>query len=195
MNGGEQMEEREITAMFQARDEAAISCALEQYGPLCMTVAYNILGDRRDAEECVNDAMLKVWQAIPPARPSVFGAYLLTAVRRTALDRRRETLAERRGAGQIPAALDELSDCIPAPDDPAGILETRMLRDALNRFLRTLTPDARTAFVSRYWLCMNSGEIAERMKWSRARVKMSLSRTRSKLKAYLKKEGYSDERI
>ena len=195
MKGGEPMEDREITAMFQARDEAAISCAQEQYGALCMTVAYNILGDRRDAEECVNDAMLKVWQAIPPARPKVFGAYLLTAVRRTALDRRRESLAERRGSGQIPAALDELSECIPAPDDPVRSLDACLLRDALNRFLQTLTPDARTAFVSRYWLCLTAGEIAERMEWSRARVKMSLSRTRGKLKAFLKKEGYSDERI
>ena len=189
------MEDREITAMFQARDEAAISCATEQYGALCMTVAYNILGDRGDAEECVNDALLKVWQAIPPVTPRVFGAYLLTAVRRTALDRRRETLAERRGAGQIPAALDELSDCIPAPDDPERTLEARVLRDALNRFLQTLTPDARTAFVSRYWFCLTAGEIAERLQCSTARVKMSLSRTRKKLKAYLKKEGFSDERI
>ncbi|MCR5306474.1 MAG: RNA polymerase sigma factor [Oscillospiraceae bacterium] len=189
------MEDREITAMFQARDEAAISCAMEQYGALCLTVAYNILGNRGDAEECVNDALLRVWQAIPPARPQVFGAYLLTAVRHAALDRRRETLAERRGAGQIPAALDELSDCIPAPDDPERILDARALRDTLNRFLQTLTPDARTVFVSRYWLCLNAGEIAERMLWSGARVKMSLSRTRKKLKAYLKKEGFSDERI
>lgn len=189
------MEDREITAMFQARDEAAISCAMEQYGALCMTVSYNILGNRRDAEECVNDALLKVWQAIPPANPKVFGAYLLTAVRHASLDRRRETLAECRGAGQIPVALDEISDCIPAPDDPERSLDARALRSALNRFLQTLTPDARTVFVSRYWLCLNAGEIAEQMQCSTARVKMSLSRTRKKLKVYLKKEGYSDERI
>ena len=81
------MEDREIIAMFSARDEQAIKLTHEKYGPLCMTIAGNMLGNREDAEECVNDALMHLWNAIPPAVPQSLGAFLVTAVRNAARDR------------------------------------------------------------------------------------------------------------
>lgn len=182
------MEDREIIAMFQTRDEQAIKLTHEKYGPLCLTIAGNMLGNREDAEECVNDALMHLWNAIPPAVPQSLGAFLVTAVRNAARDRLSYTNAQRRGSGQLCAALDELSEIIPSSETPEQMIDSIAIRDAMKRFLPTLSPAARGIFLRRYWFCMDIREIAEDLDCSEGRVHMSLMRTRKKLKAYLKKE-------
>ena len=150
-----------------------------------MTVAYNILGNREDAEECVNDALMRLWQAIPPAEPVSLGAYLLTAVRNAARDRLTYQKAQRRGSGLLAESIEELSDCLPSADHPDRMIESIALRDALNRFLSALKPTARMIFLRRYWLCLSVKEVAAETGCSVSRVNMSLLRTRKKLKDFL----------
>ena len=182
------MEDAEIIRLYTQRDERAITETTAQYGALCMTVAYNMLGSREDAEECFNDALLNLWQAIPPAAPDSLGAYLVAAVRNAARNRLAYQKAQRRGGGQLTVAIDELSECIPAAERPDQIIDSIALRDAFRRFLPALKPAARVIFLQRYWLCLSPKEVAEKTGHSVGYVNMSLLRTRKKLKAFLEKE-------
>lgn len=182
------MEDAQILALFRQRDERALCELKTKYEALCMTVAYNILGNREDAEECFSDALLGLWNAIPPAAPDSLGAFLVTAVRNAARNRLAYSNAWRRGGGQLAVAIEELADCLPAAEHPDRLLDSIALRDALRRFLRTLSPAARAMFLRRYWLCMAVKEVAADTGCSVGRVNMSLMRTRKKLKAFLTKE-------
>ena len=183
------MDDSQIIALYQARDETALRETEAAYGALCRKIAYNITGSKEDAEECINDALLRLWNAIPPAVPENLGGYFVTAVRHIALNLREKALAERRGAGQIPAALEELSPYLPAPDSTEQACDSRALRDAILRFLAEQPEQARVCFVQRYWMCLTAAEIAAETGMHAAAVRMSLMRTRKKLKAYLEKEG------
>ena len=99
------MQEHEILTLFHARDEAAIRAVDEQLGGLCRSIARQILGTEEDAEECWNDVLLRLWNAIPPAKPSHLTAYVCTVTRNAALDRYDRSNAAKRGSSQIPALL------------------------------------------------------------------------------------------
>lgn len=184
------MNDREIIGLFLARDEQAIAQTLARYGETCRSMAMFMLGSQQDAEECVNDTMLKLWNAIPPANPEHFAAYLYTALRRTAMDRWEHQRAEKRGGSQIAAALDELNECVSAGDDVAAQLESRELTERINRFLGSLKKTDRNLFVARYYAMMPVGEIAERFGLSVSNVKVRLMRTRRALKKLLQKEAF-----
>ncbi|MBR5370893.1 MAG: sigma-70 family RNA polymerase sigma factor [Oscillospiraceae bacterium] len=182
------MDDAEIVRLFLRRSERALQETRNKYESLCMTVAYNMLGSREDAEECFYDALMCLWNAIPPAEPKSLGAYLVTAVRNAARDKLAYNSAKRRGGGQLDLAIDELANCIPAADHPDQMLDSIALRDAFRRFLTTLKPSARAVFLQRYWICLSINEIAAQTGYSVSRVNMSLMRTRKKLKEFLEKE-------
>ena len=182
------MDDAQIIRLYQQRSEQALQETKARYEALCMTVAYNMLGSREDAEECMNDALMCLWQAIPPAEPESLGAYLVTAVRNAAQDRLAYQNAQRRGSGQLSVAIDELADCLSSSEHPDRMLDSIALRDAFRRFLPTLKPAARMIFLRRYWLCLSAREVAAETGCSVSRVNMSLMRTRKKLKVFLEKE-------
>ena len=182
------MTDAEIIRLYQQRDEQAVQETKRQYESLCLTIAYNILGTREDAEECFDDALMHLWHAIPPAEPESLGAFLVTAVRNAARDRLAYANAKRRGGGQLTVAIDELKDCFQSPEHPDRMLDSIALRDAFRRFLPTLSPAARMIFLRRYWLCLTAKEVAAETGCSVGRVNMSLLRTRKKLKTFLEKE-------
>ena len=184
------MNDTQILELFAARDERAISAAKKQYENGCFKIALQILQRREDAEEAVNDMWLKVWDSIPPAKPEKLFAYLSTAVRNCSLDLLASRNAAKRGAGEYPAALEELSECLAGAENPEQQLDAKLLRDAIGTFLSGISADARTIFVERYTRLTPVNEIAEKFGISTAKVKVSLMRTRNKLKTYLKKEGW-----
>ena len=105
------MEDWEILDLFQQRSEQAILELSRKYGPLCMKLAYNILGNIGDAEECVNDTYLAAWNSIPPQRPSNLRLFLGKITRNLSLDRYRRLHADKRGGGELPGLLEELESC------------------------------------------------------------------------------------
>ena len=70
------MDDSKIIALFNERSEKAISAVSRKYGKLSLRIAENILKNKEDAEECVNDAYLVLWNKIPPESPSPLSAYL-----------------------------------------------------------------------------------------------------------------------
>lgn len=184
------MEDKDILALYRARSEDAVAATEEKYGGLCRSVAQNILPSGEDAEECVNDAWLSAWNSIPPQQPDNLSAYLARLTRNAALDRFRHEHAGKRGAGEVPAALDELEECIPGRGGVEEALDARDLTAAIEKFLRAQPPLQRNMFLRRYWYLCPVGEIARDWGMTRSRAASILHRTRSALKRYLEQEGF-----
>ena len=181
------MEDHDIVALFESRDEEAIRQCREQYERYCFHIAHRILGCREDAEEVVSDTYLKAWNTIPPQKPQSIKAYLGMLTRQGALNRVEHRNTEKRGGGQVEVALSELEECLAS--EGADLADQMLLRDALNRFLRDLPPRTRTVMIQRYWYLCSVEEIARSCGMSEGSVKVTLHRTREKLRKFLEKEG------
>ena len=182
------MDDKDILALYFTRSEHAIAETANRYQDYCYAIAHRILSSAEDAEECVNDTWLRAWNAIPPARPNDLKSYLGRITRNLALNRFRDSSAGKRGSGIIPQALEELEACIPAPGSMEQAIDEAALTALLNRFLASLKPEARKLFVRRYWYLDSITDLAGRYHLSESKVKMSLLRTRQKLKATLQEE-------
>lgn len=183
------MEDRQIIELYNKRSEAAISETADKYGKYCHYVAYNILFNEQDSEECVNDTWLRAWNTIPPQQPDRLSTFLGKITRNLALDKYKYYNREKRGGGQTALVLDELNECLPAMDSTEQAVNDRFLVEVLNDFLRSLPADKRQMFVRRYWYLSSVSEIAKDYGISESNAKVILLRIRSKLKKALEKEG------
>ncbi|MBQ7698853.1 MAG: sigma-70 family RNA polymerase sigma factor [Clostridia bacterium] len=186
------MDDAQIIKLFFDRDENAIEQTRQTYGAKCNSIAYGVLKNRQDAEEAVSDAYLALWNNIPPDRPAVFCAYLYKTVRNLALLRYNAEMTDKRRANAEASPITELDECI-SPDRVDEQYEERELTDIINGFLKTLGESDRRIFVCRYFANMEYKEIAKKYGFTQSRVKMSLHRSREKLKKTLIKEGYCNE--
>lgn len=182
------MEDEQLIVLFEERSERALTELDAQYGALCRQVAANVLGNINDAEECVNDAYLAVWNAIPPARPRFLRAYLCQIARNLAITRFHAQTAARRFSPYT-VALDELTDTLAASGSIGDALETKALTGAIVRFLDTLPPRDRALFVRRYWFGDSVQDLAERFSLTRSGTAVRLHRLRQRLRRDLEKEG------
>ena len=183
------VDDQQIIELYWRRDETAISVTADKYGRYCRRIAVNILADRLDADECVNDTWLKAWNAMPPSRPFNLPGFLGKITRSLAVDELRSRSAQKRGGGAYQVALDELTDCIPTAPGADQIAEDRELADIINRFLRTLPEQDCNVFLRRYWYVDSLENISRRYGLKKNTVKTCLFRTRNKLRTYLEKEG------
>jgi len=184
------LEDTKIIQMYWDRDEAAIVATAEKYGNYCRSIANNILGNNEDAEECVNDTYLRVWNSIPPHSPNVLSAYLGRVTRNLALNKYSQKFAGKRGGGEIPIVLDELTEIVSCTENVEQEIDNKELVDAINMFLDTLTPKQRIIFVSRYWYTDSITEIAACQGMKKGTVSMTLNRIRNKLQNYLSERGF-----
>ena len=185
-------DDEEIVALFFARDESAITRTKEKYDKYLSAVAMNILKDPFEVEECLNDTYFRAWQSIPPERPTALPSFLAKIARNLSLDRYRAQSAEKRMGSRYAASLDELADSLADTDQisPEKLLDERETGEAISRFLREQRKLARQIFVCHYFYADSIRDIARRFQVSEAMVKTTLSRTRAKLREYLKKEGF-----
>lgn len=182
------MEDRAIVDLYWSRNPEAIQRTGEKYGGYCRTIARNILPDRRDAEECVNDTWLNAWNAMPENRPSLLAPFLGKITRNLAFTRWRAGRTEKRGNGELPLVLDELAECVSSADTLQAV-EAAELEQEVNRFLRTLPERECHVFLRRYWFTEPTADIAKRYGMREATVRTSLFRSRKKLRRHLEKEG------
>ncbi len=178
-----------IIIMLENRDEAALRTIERQYGGAGRNIAAQILGSEQDAQEVFQDTLLRLWNAIPPEHPDNLFAYLCTVLRRLSYNRREKQLAEKRGGGQQSLVLDEIGEITADSQDVEDVVSEHLLTEAVNSFLAGLSPDARSVFIQRYGNQRSVRQIAELYEMSESKVKVTLLRTRKKLRAYLKKEG------
>ena len=183
------MEDRKIVDLYWQRDENAIPETAARFGGYCRTIAYNILSDAEDAEECLNDTWLGAWNTMPTNRPKKLAPYLGKLTRWISLTRLREKTSLKRGGGETALVLDELAEAVDSGADVEKAVELKELNAALRRFLKTLGETERQVFLARYWFIASIAEIAEKFGFSESKVNSMLHRTRKKLLGYLEEEG------
>ena len=182
------MDDREIISLFFGRDPLAVSELSGKYGRLLKQLSMRILGSDSDADECVNDALLALWNSIPPNRPDDVRAYACRIVRNLSLKRLKFNLAKKRSQNASVPFDGEFAEMLPdslSQDDFQKI----DLKIAINGFLELLRPDERAIFIRRYFMFDQISEISAATGFSQSKIKSTLSRTREKLRKYLGQEG------
>ncbi|MBO4423204.1 MAG: sigma-70 family RNA polymerase sigma factor, partial [Clostridia bacterium] len=180
--------------LFTRRDEQAIEQTRQKYGAKCYTIAYGVLGNKQDAEEAVSDAYYALWNSIPPDTPAVFCAYLYKTVRNLSLRKYEAKNTDKRRANAVAVPISELEDCVSSDFDLQQKCEERELSQIVNRFLKTLKEADRRVFLCRYFANMEYKDIAKKYGYTQSRVKMSVRRSREKLRDLLIREGYLIEK-
>lgn len=183
------MEDSAIVELYWQRSDRAISETQQKYGRYCHCIAYNICANNEDAEECVNDTWLCAWNSMPDKRPAALSTFLGYITRNFALDRFRAKRSQKRGGGETSLALDELEGCVPAAGSVEQQYEIKELEAAIDAFVGTLSETDRRIFLARYWFMEPVAEISKKLGFGQSKVKMTLQRTRNKLKLFLQKEG------
>jgi len=175
------MEDNEIIELYWKRDEVAILETDKKYGKYCSKIAYNILANVEDSEECVNDTYLHAWNALPPNRPSIFKAFLAKITRNLALDKYDSKTAQKRN-NSMDLVYEELEDCIPTNSVDKEIEYNELVKE-INMFLEDLPKEKRGVFLERYWYMIK--DIATKHKQKESKTKMELLRMRNALRKYL----------
>ena len=180
------MQDSDILALFYERNEDAIRKTDQKYRALCLSVAKNILGSEDDARECVNDALLALWNAIPPMQPQSLCAYLCGVTRNLAM-KRLEYLSAAKRSQALTVSLSDLEEMLGS--EVVEQYSSTELARLLSAFLRTEHPDARRVFLRRYYFLDSISTIAKRYLYSESKVKSMLFQTRRRLRHFLQDEG------
>lgn len=181
------MTDVEIIRLYFDRSERAIAETDRAYGKYCRYISFEILRNREDGEEVVNDTYLKTWESIPPKNPPSLKNFLGKIVRSLSINRLEYNNAQKRGGGQLDGVLEELEGCVPSRDEDYE--DSELIRKVINSFLRSLPCEKRQIFIRRYWYMSPISDIANDFGMSEGKVKMMLLRERKELKKLLEKEG------
>ena len=179
-----------IVELYWQRSESAIRETADKYGDYCHYIAYNILYNREDAEESVNDTWLDAWNNMPPHKPSILSTFLGKITRRISIDRWRKKHAGKRGGGEMDLVLDELEDCVSDPTDVEMVIEQQEMARVIREFLDGLGETERRIFLRRYWYMDSIAGIALEFDFTESKTASMLYRTRGKLRDKLESEGY-----
>jgi len=177
------------------RDESVIGEVIALCEKMCRRIAWNILDCAEDTEEVLNDTWLKVWESIPPNRPTSLIAYTGRLTRNLALNRYRHT---HRACRSRDALIDwetltenpHLFEETVIEDPVAETVEAIELSRAIADFLRTLPTEERVLFIRRYWMLEDNDAISEGMGLRRGTVNVKLHRIRQQLRKYLERGNY-----
>ncbi|MBQ4425519.1 MAG: sigma-70 family RNA polymerase sigma factor [Lachnospiraceae bacterium] len=183
--------DEEILDLLFARDENALREIDGKYGRRLLTLAGRFLSDERNREEVLSDTYLKVWNTIPPYRPASLPAYLLTLMRRGAIDCYRKNNRQKTLPPEGLAPLEELENVLADQSDPLRILSSQELGQRINAYLRTVSDRQQYIFISRYYLSRPIDEISRLLGVSRSTVEKELTALRRGLREALRKEGYT----
>ncbi len=173
-----------IIELFFSRSEEALSELSAKYGKLCSKIAYGILKNKEDTEECLNTSYMCLWNSIPPQRPDSLRAYLCTVVRNNAF-----SLYSRNKYRWYDDSFDELNEIITDSRTIEEISDGAELSEFINDFLGETDEKNRKIFVARYYYNMSIAEIAAKLFMSEPAVKTRLSRLRQNLRTYLSERG------
>lgn len=183
------MEDAQIVGLFWERSERGLTELAAKYGGLCFRVAYNILENREDSEECVNDTYMSAWETIPPHKPLSLSSFVTKITRNNALNRRRFAGREKRGGGRAEALISELGECVPSADTAEERFDEAYAAAIIGEYLRSISETKAAVFVYRYFFCCSVGELSARTGYSEAKLTSMLFRMRRELRICLEKGG------
>ena len=183
--------DEQIVELYWQRDEQAIKQTDIKYKKFLLSIAYNIVHDRCDCDECLNDTYIGAWNSIPAARPTFLQAFLATIMRRTAIDCYKTRKRQKRIASELTVSLSEVGDFIADDDDMYSEAEAKELGQVISDFVRSLSDRRMYIFMSRYYTARPIKEIARLLNCSESTVNKEIAVIKRDLKAKLEKEGYS----
>ena len=181
------MKDSDIVDLYWKREQSAITESDIKYGKMLRSVSVNFVPTVQDAEECVNDTYFKAWNQMPTDRPDKLGAYLTKIVRAVSVDRYRAETADKRGGPAV--ATEELSELIPSDFSMDDHIDSQLLKEKLNGFLKSQTQINRVIFVKRYFYAESIAQICADTELCASQIKTALYRMRGQLYEILKKEG------
>lgn len=184
------MDDADIVQLYWDRNEKAISVTAQKYGKYCSFIAMNILGNKEDADECVNDAYLRAWNSIPPNKPAVLSTFIGKLTRYLSINKYNYNHTSKRGGHSISVVLDELCEIVSDNNTVEQEFDSKELLNELNTFLSTLPAEKRNIFVCRYWYFESISDIAKRFNIKENNVYVILQRIRKQLHDYLTERGY-----
>ena len=185
------LDDESIIELYWQRDEKAIEETDVKYRKYLFSVAYNLLYERLDCEECLNDTYLGAWNAIPPTRPNALKAFLTVIVRRIAIKRYRRNLKKSNVPSELTVSLSELEDIIVGDEDIASDFDADRLGRVISDFVRSLSERRQFIFVARYYAAEPIDSIANNLRLSRSMINKELAAIRTALKEKLESEGYN----
>lgn len=174
-----------ILDLYWQRDERALEMTADRFGGYCYAIAFRLLGNAEDAEECVNDTYQAAWDSIPPNHPENLAAYLGKLSRRISMKIWRKRDAAKRGKGEMTLSLEELESCIPSSFSMDTQIDKFVLKDTINRYLAGAPRLEREMFVCRYYYGYSVGDLCHKYGFSKSKVESMLHRTRRKLRSVL----------
>lgn len=179
--------DKQIIDLYWQRDESAIEETDKKYGRALFRIAYNLLSDRMDCEECKNDTYVRVWNSVPPTRPRVLPAYLTEIMRRVAINKYKQKRSQRRVPSELTVSMDELRDSLQNEASPVSERDAAEIGKVINAFLRELPERRRYIFIERFYFAEPVEEIATELSASVATVYREIERIRKDLKVYLER--------
>lgn len=183
------LSDEQIIDLYFAREERAIAETNRKYCQYLYTVAYNILANEQDVEECLQDTYLRVWNTVPPERPRIFHAFLAKITRNLSLNRYRAAKRQKRVPSEADISLDEIGECVSNDKSLAQEIESATIAQVLNRYLDNVSERRMYIFVARYFYSLTIPQIAKRLSCSTALVNKELALIRCELREALEKEG------
>ena len=184
------LDDETIITLYWARDEKAIEETDFKYKRYLFSIAFAVLHDKQDCEECVNDTYLGAWNAMPPTKPTVLKAFLTTIAHRIAIKRYHSARRMRAVPSEMTVSLSELEDFIAGEGDPAADFDAKRLGGIISDFIRSLSDRRQYIFMSRYYMAEPIDTIAGDLALSRSTVNKELAAIRAALKETLECEGY-----
>lgn len=185
------LDDEKIIDLYWDRDEQAIDETEFKYKNYLYVIIYNILNEKLDCEECLNDTYLGAWNAMPPSRPDALKAFLTVIARRTAIKRYHRRIRQRAVPSEMTVSLSEIEAFVSGDDDVAENFDAERLGRIISDFVRSLTQRRQFIFMSRYYAAESIDDIAKNLNLSRSMINKELKAIRESLRQTLQKEGYS----
>lgn len=181
--------DEEIIELYWRKEETAIGKTDKKYGELLFRIAYNVLNDKCDSEECQNDTYMDIWNAIPPARPLVFPAFIIQIARRIAIDRYRQKNSKKNIPSEFKVSMDDLSYCLKSNEEIDSNLNAVELGKLISGYVKSLSDKQQYIFVSRFYMSNSIDVIAKEMNVTSSNVYKAIEKIKKGLKQYLTKKG------
>lgn len=181
--------DEKIIDMYWERNPNAIQETDEKYGALLRNVAYNILSDALDCEECQNDTYFDVWNAIPSARPTAFSAFIVQIMRRTAIDRYRKKSSKRRVPSQLTLSIEDLENSICNSLSIEEAYEAKEIGKMVNDYVASLNDRQRYIFIDRYYMAESVEKIASDLAIPVKTAYLEIGKIKKGLRKYLERNG------
>lgn len=182
------MNERELIARLQKRDEAAFEELIRQYEKKVYTLCFRMCGNSEDAEEAAQDAFLALWRGIDRFRQeSSLSAWIYRLATNACIDTLRR---RKKQSGSVSLDDEELFvDAVDTSPQPQETVEHRETQKLLQEGLSALPEEYRKVLILREIEGLSYTEIAESASIELGTVKSRISRGRSLLRNFLSGNG------